>query len=259
MSRSLSRTILLASLLVACAWPESARAESAADADRAAARIKEGTAALQRDDPASARRAFAQAYELTHRPAYLYNVGLAAVRAHEDANAATAFSDFLALAADARPEHRRFAEEQLRGLRRTLTEVVVASPQPGATVALDQTVRGQTPELRPLWVVPGEHALRVSKPGFLPVERPFRAAANQTVRFDVALLPDPGAGRQAANGVMVSSTDRPANENPPLTSRWWFWTAVGGAVVAGVLVAVLASGGTRDCVSGVNRCLTTAQ
>jgi hypothetical protein len=46
-----------------------------------------------------------------------------------------------------------------------------------------------------VWLVslaPGEHVLRVSKPGFQPRESRFGIAAGQNVRLDVKLLPDSG-------------------------------------------------------------------
>jgi len=46
-----------------------------------------------------------------------------------------------------------------------------------------------------VWLVslaPGDHVLRVSKPGFQPRESRFGIAAGQNVRLDVKLLPDSG-------------------------------------------------------------------
>jgi tetratricopeptide (TPR) repeat protein len=36
------------------------------------------------------------------------------------------------------------------------------------------------------------------------------------------------------------------DESPPVYKRWWFWTAIGAAVVAGVAVAIVASSGSKD-------------
>jgi hypothetical protein len=44
-----------------------------------------------------------------------------------------------------------------------------------------------------VWLVslpPGDHVLRVTKPGFRPRESRFGIAAGQNVRLDVKLLPD---------------------------------------------------------------------
>lgn len=46
-----------------------------------------------------------------------------------------------------------------------------------------------------VWLVslaPGEHVLRVSKPGFQPRESRFGISAGQNVRLDVTLLPESG-------------------------------------------------------------------
>jgi hypothetical protein len=52
----------------------------------------------------------------------------------------------------------------------------------------------------------------------------------------------------------VDLTAQPAPPAAPVYTRWWFWTAVGGAVAAGVVTAFLVTQKatpTRECPSGV--------
>ena len=50
---------------------------------------------------------------------------------------------------------------------------------------------------------------------------------------------------------LTAPPDAPA-ESPPIYKRWWFWTAVGVAVVGGTVAVVLATRGNKDlpCESG---------
>jgi tetratricopeptide (TPR) repeat protein len=44
--------------------------------------------------------------------------------------------------------------------------------------------------------------------------------------------------QQQANPQLTTTTTTSRAERPPLYKRWWLWTAVGGAVVAGAVVAI---------------------
>lgn len=60
----------------------------------------------------------------------------------------------------------------------------------GAAISLDGDFLDKD-----VWLVslaPGDHVLRVSKPGFRPRESRFGISAGQNVRLDVKLLPDSG-------------------------------------------------------------------
>jgi hypothetical protein len=73
-------------------------------------------------------------------------------------------------------------------------------------------------------------------------EMEHAAAAPAPVVPPVAQAPS-----EPAPPALVAKPSEGAPESRPLVSRPWFWATIGGAVVAGVIVAVLvASGGAKD-------------
>jgi hypothetical protein len=58
----------------------------------------------------------------------------------------------------------------------------------------------------------------------------------------------------------VVATPRPVDSAPPIYTRWWFWTAVGAAVVVagGVIIAVATRGEVGDC-RGLEPCRTVGE
>lgn len=97
----------------------------------------------------AALQRFREAYELSHRPQLLYNIGQAADRLRHDAEAVRAFEQYLELVPDA-PTRRR-VELRLEALRRLMAEASSASasdatsPSPPPTAAIsDASVSLQT-------------------------------------------------------------------------------------------------------------------
>jgi hypothetical protein len=60
----------------------------------------------------------------------------------------------------------------------------------------------------------------------------------------------------APGAVLTSTPDQPpADQETPLTHKWWFWTGIGAVVAGGVVTAVLLTrGGTNypPCPSPAN-------
>lgn len=119
--------------------------------------------------------------------------------------------------------------------------LVVAGHARGANVAFDVTPRhaGIFLDQRPVTEVahgltPGRHALLVRADGYETHQETLDLDAGTRRRMEIAL--------EAA---------------PPITSKWWFWTAV-VAVAAGATVAGLAAGGVFDsdevCFGGPGVC-----
>ncbi len=94
--------------------------------------------------------------------------------------------------------------------------VTVRSHVDGARVLLDDKLVGVAPVEAGL--LQGTHAVRAQKPGYDDAKTQIVVRAGD--RRDVWL--DPIA-------------------SPPLTSRWWFWTAIGVAVAAGAVTVVALS------------------
>ncbi len=92
-----------------------------------------GSAAYDRADYEVALDYFQRAYDLSHRPLLLFNIGHTAERAREDARAIEAFEAYLRAAPDA--ENRPNVEARIARLRRQIAEAGAASPSPSATPA----------------------------------------------------------------------------------------------------------------------------
>ena len=93
---------------------------------------------------------------------------------------------------------------------------------------IDGTVVGTTPFDGD--VAPGSHALEARAVGYLPQSRQVDVKAGQEIalEFELKLVPAPII-----------------KEDKSLLSRWWFWTAVGAAVVGGVATTVALSQDTH--------------
>jgi hypothetical protein len=106
----------------------------------------------------------------------------------------------------------------------TTGRLIVTADQDGAAVFIDGERVGTTP-LAPIdGIAAGEHQVRVTCDGFVEHEASVNVAAG-------------GEGRVAATLVPVPPEQR-AEEERPFWRRWWFWTIVGGVVVAGTAVGL---------------------
>ena len=104
----------------------------------------------------------------------------------------------------------------------------VRSEPMGATVYVDGTELGVTPYKRPLFV--GKHKLTVRHVGYLSQQLEIEVADGQKVRQEIKMV----AGTDPVSVVVVEK------ERTPLYKKWWFWTAIGGAVaVAGAVTAAI--------------------
>jgi hypothetical protein len=120
-----------------------------------------------------------------------------------------------AFAARVAPGDRRLPElSALRDRCLHTGELHVESAPTGATIRVDDGPPVGTTAQR-LTLRAGAHTISVEKPGFEP--------GSQRVEVD------PLAVRYAR---FALTAERP----PPLAQRWWFWAAIGGGIVATILV-----------------------
>jgi hypothetical protein len=90
--------------------------------------------------------------------------------------------------------------------------VAITSPVVGAEVALDGDPRGNAP-LEAI-LRPGMHHIRVARSGYQTVETDFVVTAGEHKDLSMPLV-----------------------GNPPITTKWWFWTGVGVVIAGGVVLA----------------------
>ena len=214
------------------------------------------------------------AYRLHPDPRYQYNIGLAHQALKQEAEALVAFQRFIAEAQTRSiPEHIADAVAQEQALRKKLGELQLTCTHEGAAVTIDGRPRGETPAVSTLFLAPGAHTVRVTKDGFHPAEEQVELAAGKKKPLVVSLRPaaaaaivppppevlppalsaPPSSALPAPEVAARAQADAsPRATDGPFYTRWWFFTAVGAAVVAGVVTAVVI--GSRS--GGMDRCKT---
>jgi hypothetical protein len=267
--------ILAVALMLAQAAPPPLVTEASAKA-HAGILLREGTALFDRGDAAGALRKFEQAYQIFPSPKIWFDVGAAERALDRPVEALQAFQRFLDEVPQGPAESRREAQEAVATLMSSLARVKIECPLPGVEVSMDGKPVGVTPLASSLWAAPGTHQLAARREGMAPdvqdvtvvagSERtvtlgPRPAEAPATVTAPVALAPPvAGDGPATTPPVALAPSVAPAPSlvvaPPPaagerrLTQRWWFWTAVGAVVVAGVTGIVLATRGGSTEVPG---------
>ncbi len=104
-------------------------ADELADSE-ARARFEAGRTAMTAGRPEDALVDFQRAYELSHRPELLYNVGIAADRLRRDDDALAAFERYLAEMPPDQLTNRAEVESRVETLRQTIAARVASAPPP---------------------------------------------------------------------------------------------------------------------------------
>jgi hypothetical protein len=101
-------------------------------------------------------------------------------------------------------------------VRAAVTGVLAIRSLPGARVTIDGKVAGGVPLESAL--APGRHSIIVERPGYFTVQTSAEVALGERNVIEIPLV-----------------------STPALYTRWWFWTAAGVAVAAGVASYVIAT------------------
>jgi tetratricopeptide (TPR) repeat protein len=235
-----------------------ARSASAQTDAKAAAQQKmaQGAQLLEQGQPAEALALFKEAYQQVQNPRYQYNIGVACQALGRDAEALQAFEAFVANAQGVRQEYLDDAQKQMELLRGRVATVKITSPEAGATVLVDGRDTGRTPLAQALTLDAGEHRFMVRKLSFEPFEKVVTLRRGDRLELAAALRP---VVQTVAPPVAVVAPlpSEPPPENPPIYKRWWLWSAVGAAVVTGVVVALVINKGSEgpQCPANIP-CLT---
>ena len=222
MARGVMSGLLACALLAAAASAQDSApaaplaAEARADDEEARDLFEIGKGAFDEGRFDRAAKYFREAYELSHRPALLFNIGTALDRLRLDQEALDAFRQYLELVPEA--SNRRYVEERIR-----IIEAALARTQPTEADA------------DPLAPPNQEDALETTPAAADPPREP--------------LVPSPAETARAAEPLAPASGDpqHPHDTAPsPITARWWFWTGIGAVAVAAVAVVVAMSAGGGD-------------
>jgi len=238
--------------------------------------LREGTTLFERGETASALRKFEQAYAVFPSPKIWFNVGAAERVLDQPVEALSAFQRFLAEAPQAPAASRLEAEQAVAALTSSLGRLNVACAVTGVDVSIDGKPAGVTPLTAPIWATPGQHQLAGQHEGMAPDVQDVTVVAGteRTVILGVHAVetasaappplpaPVPVVEAPPAPTLLAPVQPRPASPIPapvttattpgerPVTRRWWFWTAVGAVVAAGVVGVILATRGGGTDVPG---------
>lgn len=170
-------------------WGTLALAQGANDATAIAAKAEKEARARRFE---AAVEGYKQAYELSHDPAYLYNVALLSLLGLKNPlqawEYAVMYRDQAPKAAGEAEEIITKAEEQLR---RTHGQLSLRVVPPNADVYLDQVNQGARLKGRVVWVIPGLHTLIAEAAGHEQAE--VQVTVQQGTKSEVAVVLRPKA------------------------------------------------------------------
>ena len=171
---------------------------SAAPATPDAAELRrQGNDAMAAFRPGEAAEDYRQAYELTHDPALLYNMGRALEAVDDYPAALVRYEDFARLASPDLRARVPKLDETIQALRARVARVSVVCNVAGARVLVRQKAVGQTLALGEplvLTLVAGEASLEVDADGYNPYTRALTLPGGGNVSVDVAMVPKAFAG-----------------------------------------------------------------
>ncbi len=217
------RRLLVAGTLFAAVL--SVHAAPAADPrDDSAALKAEADSLFDRGRYADAYDLYKRAYAETSDPALLYNQARALESMGEYPEALDKLEAF---AREAPPDVRAKVpklEELSADLRARTATIKVRTNASAARLYVRGKALGPVERDRPLLARAGEASIRVEADGYEPFTREIVLPGGTTIEVDAQLE------RKRARSGEASS----------LTSRWWFWTAVGAVAAGGAALAIVA-------------------
>lgn len=151
-------------------------------------RFERGLALFNARDYDGALAEFQAAYELSRRPAILYNIGVAHQQLQHYPEAAQAIERYLR-EATLTPERRAQVERGLAEIRHFIGYVTLTGLPSGALVRLDGETVTSSMLSGPLPVGCGLHTLDVTAPGFRDVRETFLIAGHQEREIRVEMEP----------------------------------------------------------------------
>ncbi|MFZ5890094.1 MAG: PEGA domain-containing protein [Myxococcota bacterium] len=257
-SLALARIRIAATCLLAVVWLSQASAQTAADRETARRLMDRGDEQVQRGDLAAALTFYRGAHEIMHVPTTGIEIARTLAALGQLAEARDAALEVLrmpARAAEPTPfaEARAQAEQMAGELAAKIPTLTVSAPQlekiSGATLDIDGNEVPRAAIGLPQSLNPGKHRVRLSAPGYVPVEKSVTLVANdhQSLRIELEALSPALATAPAPASPFTAPPER-LSSPPPSSARassrlgWPFWAgaAVGGAgLVTGGLAGVV--------------------
>jgi len=222
---------------------------ASADPAEATQIVRRGHELAARHDYAGALVEYQRAYDLLPDYNVLYSIGAANVRLERWAAARQAFATYLDLGGSALPQARQDeVRNYLEILQKQTATLSLLLNVPDAEVHIDG-VRVAPTSISGIVVEPGNHVLRVTKPGFRTVEDEFHATKGESVRVVLPLtrVSTLGPAEPIAPGALtVSSSAPPPVVEPEPTPLWVPWTLTGVLAAGWITTAALAIQARHD-------------
>jgi hypothetical protein len=201
---------------------------------------------------AAAGRAFESVFAVHKVRSTLFNAAKSYDKAKDAENALRLYEKFVVFGnvKGKSKDSLRKAKKRIAALEKSLSKskarVIVHVSPPGALVLLDDD---PTPRKAPLnrWIAQGKHRIVVKKSGFAPATRALSVTPGKAQRITIALqrAKDPTSSPKADWQPktmplgLAPDAERASGGQRSLAKKWWFWTAIGVAVVGGTVTAFL--------------------
>lgn len=212
-----------------------------------------GTRELEAHRYATAVEALETSYRLDPVPVVLFNLGLAHQGVGHLRAAIDAFERYAAQARDVPPARAEALRQRVEQLRAALCTLAFEGASTSARLLVDGREEPIVDGVAR--VDPGEHVVELRAAGRATMRQTMHLApgTREVLRLELAPEPAPRVEPAASPApppvptVVAPRADVPTPHprapapSPSITSRWWFWTAI-GAVAVGALVAGLAVG-----------------
>ena len=189
-----------------------------------------------------ALQSFEQAYETFPSPKIHYNLARTLAAVERPLEAIEHYQRFLKDAGLEESDARyKKAQEEMARLEEGIGRVAFVTDVVGSTLSLDDGPPQPLPEST-LRLLPGPHRVTIETPDGRSFVETVDVTAGETIRVHVLF---PAVSAPPPSRALVAAPPPGVEESEPITSKWWFWTAIGAAVVAvgvGVGVGVATSG-----------------
>jgi len=220
-----------------------ARAEELSAKEEAQQVFQQGVIAADEQRWADAERHFTRALVLAKSPATLLNLALVRYELNAPLEAVSALDELDRMTmSDAVRKGAAALRQQLEPL---VARGIVRSNVASWTLQVDGGTSTQHGAHAQIVLLPGEHTLQLTAPGYAPQTLRLRATAGIPFEAAVTLegLPGPVSREPTADAIPLPSAGR-NDDHAPVRARqlWrnpWLWTAVGLVVVGGAVTSGL--------------------
>jgi aspartate/methionine/tyrosine aminotransferase len=209
-----------------------------------------GVAAMAQSQWQQAADAFDASMRARASPSAALNLGISLKNLGRLLEARVRLQQFMELATPQQhTQHDDPVRQMLQEIAHDVARVHFLALTPAAAVVSVDGRRVQPNEAGEVVVDPGARVIRAEAPGYVPFEERVELAPSGTrdLRVEMAAAPTVVAPAAAPveRVVVVNQPVRPARATP-IYEQWWFWTIIGGAVIAGAATGVVLA--TRNTV-----------